>query len=361
MFKFKWLIFLACISLASAACTPITQCNVQEDLLVPAQTRAPGAPLEQEWFPTPAPLAPQPRFGVGVPSGKLSEKVAGWLGVSWYLTWSASSWDAPPGVEFWPMVRVSQTGFRPDVARLAQLAALHPGATWIVGNEPDVVCWQDDVPPRQYAMAYHVIYTTIKGADPTARVAVAGVAQPTELRLRYLDQVLASYLEFTGQTMPVDVWTLHAYILNEQRDSWGAGIPAGFSDMVGETVEVDQHDDMGIFRQRLLRFRQWMAARGYRERELAVTEYGILMPPDYGFEPERVRSFMWESFDYFRTATDPEVGLLSDGNRLVQRWAWFSVNDRLYPAGDLVNPVSEQLTQAGRDFADYVRTQMNKR
>ncbi len=313
-------------------------------------TRLPtGTPLS--WS-----LAPYPRFGVGVPLGKLSAEIAGWLGVGWYVTWSARTWDAPPGVEFWPMVRVSQTGFRPAAAELASLVAAHPGATWIAGNEPDVVEWQDDVPPRQYAEIYHDVYTLIKSADPTARVAIAAVSQPTELRLRYLDQVLEAYRSRYGEPMPVDVWTVHMYILNEQRDSWGTGIPPGFSEAVGELIEIDQHDDLAIFQRRLLRFRQWMAAAGYRERELAITEYGILMPPDYGFGPERVRRFMWATFDYFQTATDPQVGLPSDDNRLVQRWAWFSLYDPNYE-GDLFDPTTGQLTPAGRDFAEYVRTQ----
>jgi hypothetical protein len=118
---------------------------------------------------------------------------------------------------------------------------------------------------------------------------------------------------------------------------------------------VDQHDDLDIFRQGILRFRQWMAAHGYRDCELAITEYGILMPADYGFGPERVRNFMWATFDYFQTATDPQVGLPSDGDRLVQRWAWYSLYDPRY-GGSLADPGSGQLTDAGRDFAEYVQT-----
>ncbi len=345
--------------LALTACVPITPCGQERGIIIPIDP-APPAPtkLEGNWLPVPAQIPPQPGFGVGVPADELSPEVAGLLGVSWYLTWAPFSWNAPPGVDFWPMVRVSQLDIWPSLGEIAQLAAEHPGATWIVGNEPDVECLQDDMPPRQYAMAYHSVYSAIKGADPTARVAIAGVAQSTELRLRYLDQVLDSYREFTGDPMPIDVWTLHAYVLNEQRDSWGSGIPAGFAEAAGELVEIDQHDDIELFKQRILRFRQWMAARGYRDCELAVTEYGILMPPDYGFDAERVSRFMWATFDYFQTATDPQVGLPSDGNRLVQRWAWFSSSFWQYPTSDLIDPATGQLTQVGHAFAEYVRTRV---
>ncbi len=309
--------------------------------------------VQEEATAQPVLMSPRPRFGAGVPSGQLSTQVAGRLGLSWFLTWEAYVRDAPAGIEFWPMVRPLQVGLDPDATMLARLAAARPGATWTVGNEPDVK-WQDNLTPQQYATFYHQVYTLIKAADPTARLAPAAISQPTELRLRYLDQVLDSYRQSYGQPLPADVWTIHAYILNEQRDSWGTDIPPGFSEAQGELIDIEHHDDMDIFRWRILRFRQWMARQGYRDQELAVTEYGLLMPEDYGFDPERVRRFMWATFDYFQTATDSQVGLPSDGNRLVQRWAWFSVNDEMYPAGDLVDPASGQLTPAGQAFAEYV-------
>jgi hypothetical protein len=321
-------------------------------MLTPSQL-ASATPVQEEATPQPVLMSPRPRFGAGAPAGQLSAQVAGRLGLGWFLTWDTYARDTPAGIEFWPMVRPVRVGLEPDADTLARLAAAYPGATWTVGNEPDVK-WQDNLAPQQYAAFYHQVYTLIKAADPTARLAPAGISQPTELRLRYLDQVLDSYRQLYGQPLPADVWTVHAYILNEQRDSWGTDIPPGFSDSYGELVDIEQHDDIDIFRQRILRFRQWMASRGYRDRELAVTEYGLLMPEDYGFGPERVRRFMWATFDYFRTATDAQVGLPSDGNHLVQRWAWFSVNDEMYPAGNLVDPTSGQLTPAGQAFAEYV-------
>jgi hypothetical protein len=303
---------------------------------------------------TPAPPVRRAGFGAGIPSGSLSVEAANALGLSWGVVWSTGC-STPAGVECWLTVRVSQNGFRPDAAQLAAQVVARPGAMWMVGNEPDVI-WQDNVTARQYAIHYHDVYTLIKQADPTARVAVGGVSQPTPLRLRYLDQALDSYRELYGQPMPVDAWTVHMYILREERGSWGTDIPPGFVENTGELVEIDQHDDMDIFRRYVGDFRRWMTQRGYRDCELAVTEYGILMPEDYGFPPARVRKFMWATFDYFLTATDAATGLPADGNRLVQRWAWFSVNDKLYPAGDLVNPATGQLTPAGVSFAEYVQT-----
>ena len=100
-------------------------------------------------------------------------------------------------------------------------------------------------------------------------------------------------------------------------------------------MDVDQHDDLALLATQVRAMRSWMAANGYAGRPLWITEYGILMPPAYGFHRNRVASFMTGSFDLFRTLCDEEIGLASDGGRLVQRWNWFSTRAPQFPAGDL--------------------------
>jgi hypothetical protein len=79
--------------------------------------------------------------------------------------------------------------------------------------------------------------------------------------------------------------------------------------------------------------------------------------PGYDFDAARVRTFMLRTFDYFSTAADPELGFPADGNRLVQRWAWYSLNDRLFEGhpsrSHLFEPDDKQITVLGRAFADY--------
>ena len=55
-----------------------------------------------------------------------------------------------------------------------------------------------------------------------------------------------------------------------------------------------------------------------------ITEYGILLPEEYGFTTEQVEVYMLDSFDLFDTLRHDELGLAEDEGRLVQRWAWFS-------------------------------------
>lgn len=323
------------------------------------------SPLQRPTIrPTPEPPPPlaEPytlrwRVGVGVPDGRSSLPYA-WDTVrpGWYLNWSVgytdTVWADSPitptltvddlvvpaddqiGMAFMPMVRVRQGTLAPPAPWLAATARLLPGRTWLIGNEPDVK-WQDGTPAAAYARAYHDAYTAIKQADPTAQVAIGGVSQITPLRLAYLDAVLAAYQAEFGEPMPVDVWTMHAFVLQEKADDWGVDIPPGMDATAGETWAIEDHDDLALVELQVRRMREWMRDQGHQDKPLWVTEYGILMPAGYGFTPERVRRFLIGSFDLFLHLRDPEIGYNLDDDRLVQRWVWFSTDYPLYPTGDL--------------------------
>jgi hypothetical protein len=277
------------------------------------------------------------------------------LGIGWYLNWNVRASPAHPGgAAFWQMVRVSEGGYRPDAGTIRAAAAANPGSFWIIGNEPDVR-WQDNATPERYAELYHELYRLLKAADPTCRVVIGGVTQPTPLRLSYLERALSTYRERYGAPMPVDVWNVHGFILREERGAWGVDIPPGVGAEAGVLYEIEDHDDLTIFRRQILAFRRWMADQGEREKPLVVSEYGILMPSDYGFDAERVRAFMEGSFDFFLTATDDAVGYPRDGNRLVQWWCWYSLAapQDYYPTGNLFDPATKALTPLGTAFAAY--------
>lgn len=300
----------------------------------------------------PALPAGRERFGVGVPVGSIADYPVEHLGIGWYVNWRVEVSPARPGgVAFWQMVRVSEGGYRPDAETIRAAALANPGSVWLIGNEPDVE-WQDGITPDRYAELYHELYSLLKSIDPTCRVAIGGVTQPTPLRLAYLDRVLAAYQNRYGGPMPVDIWNVHGFLLREERDSWGVGIPPGFDDVThGSLLEIDGHDDLLAFREQIVAFRRWMADRGQRDRPLVLSEYGILMPWDYGFGQERVEAFMLATFDLLQTASDDAIGYLPDGNRLVQWWCWYSLADTVYPTGNLFDPVTRLPTALGAAFA----------
>ncbi len=308
---------------------------------------------------TPAPISPalytlRQRVGVGLPLPDRAAHPLSELRPGWYLDWHTSeSPGRPGGAEYAQMVRIPRGAIEPDLATITQIAQKNPGALWLIGNEMDVI-WQDSDTPEQYVAAYHEVYATVKQADPASRIAIGGVSEPSPLRLQYLDRVLQTYRQRYGQDMPIDVWNVHNFILPEQHGSWGVDIPPGIAASSGLDYQIDDHDNLTYFTLQLIDFRRWMAQHGYRDKELIVSEYGILMYADYGFDYARVRRFMLGSFDVMLNTTDAELGLPADGNRLVQRWCWYSLSDTDYPTGNLADASTSALTPLGNDFKAYL-------
>jgi hypothetical protein len=323
----------------------------------------------------PAPLC---RFGVnGTPDDTVTDASLGQLRVGWYQRYTTVLTPSPPsGAEFVQTIRLSQTGANtyrtsPSAAQIRLVAAANPGSMWLIGNEPDRRYYQDDLVPHVYAAAYHDLYALLKSADPTARILAGSIVQATEVRLRYLDMVLAAYQQAYGEPMPVDAWSIHGFVLNEvsceknpdpeHLGCSGAEIPPGIDDAVGLVLDpadtpphdwIERNDDFDIFSANIVRFRQWMAQKGYRHTPLLLTEYGVLIPGIFPtFTTARVNAFMNRTFDYLLVARDASIGLPADDYRLVQRLSWFSTTEQDYN-GFLFWPNS-QLTEMGLNYKAY--------
>lgn len=290
------------------------------------------------------------RWGIGVAGGSLANYDIAPLRLGWYLNWGIS--PSPGGLMYGQMVRMYNGALRQDLGTITAVAEANPGALWLIGNEPDVR-WQDSTTPGAYAAVYHQVHTAIKAVDPTAVIAIGGISQPTPLRMRYLDAVLASYRQQFGTEMPIDAWNIHNFILREERGSWGVDIPPGMADNQGILYEIEDSGNLDHFRQQIVAFRRWMADRGYQNYPLIVSEYGIPMPVDYGFPADRVGRFLTGTFDYFLSAADPALGYPADNYRLVQLWCWYSLSDANYN-GHLFDPATGGMTAVGAAWAAYV-------
>lgn len=289
------------------------------------------------------------------------------LSLGWYLNYSANaSVGVPEAIKHSAIISLEQTDYENDTyatnpppATIQQLAATNPGKTWYIGNEPDRVHFQNDLEPHVYAEAYHDLYHLLKAADPTAVVVAGTIVQATPVRLMYLDMVLDHYKTTYGAAMPVDAWSIHGFILNEvscdydPTNCFGADVPRGVDVGFGEIVSIEDNDNYDLFVERIVRFRSWMAEHGYRDTPLYMSEFGILMPADFGFDAARVNTFMDRTFTYMQDATNPALGYPYDGNRLVQRWAWYSVADALNFNGWLYSPVSKELSAMGENYAAF--------
>lgn len=286
------------------------------------------------------------------------------LRAGWYIDYTASATPSKPGdTEFFPVIRLVQTSpttydYSPKGQVLLDSIAANPKVHWLIGNEPDRRGFQDDIEPQLYAEAYHELYNLIKANDPDAQVIAGTIVQPTPVRLKYLDLVLSSYQQKYSQAMPVDGWSIHNFILNEVSceydpgNCWGAGIPPGINDDFGEVLTIQQNDSIDLFKERIVRFRQWMKDNGYGGDPLYLTEYGVLMPQDFGFDFARVNAFMSASFDYMSTAVDAQLGDPNDEYRLVQRWAWYSTTDSSFN-GWLFDGATKAPTPYGDNYRNY--------
>jgi len=273
------------------------------------------------------------------------------LNASWYLDWKTTPVSSAVKPEYWQMIRLSKNGTHPFINEIVRLVNNFPGHVWIIGNEPDNI-WQDNLDYSQFTRFYHDLYYLIKYYDPTAQIAIGAISQPTPLRLKYLNMVLVEYMNLYGHKLPLDWWTIHAYVLREEKNSWGADIPPGFDDQFGELYEIEDHDNLKIFQQNILNFRNWMSANGYQNKPLAITEFGILLPQELGFKPEIVANYLSSSFDWLYTTKDSEFGYASDDFLLVQKFAWFSLGDKIYPVADLVDFDHMKLSLVGERFKE---------
>ncbi len=314
------------------------------------------------------------RFGTNLIPNHITPPIAGLdlmaLRVGWYIDYSASNLPVRPnGIEYTPMIHLTQTGpnsysTTPSSAMLESAIAANPGADWLIGNEPDRRFFQDDIEPHVYARAYHDLYELIKAADPVARIFAGSIVQPTPLRLQYLDLILTSYFDQFSEAMPVDGWSIHNFILNEASCNyyddlaicWGADIPPGIDVRDGLRITIDENDRFDLFVQQIMRFRQWMASRGYGGKPVYLSEFGVLMPPRFGFPPSRINTFMDNTFDYLLGTTDPMLGDPTDGYHLIQRFSWYSTSDNTYN-GYLFERQGEadpyNLSEMGVNFTTY--------
>lgn len=353
--------------------------RAQEHPNVPRASAGVAAPREQTQLYLPLVLknyvAPAPlwRFGVSPIRRPLTDydytdMVS--MRFGWYMNFGATgNAPEPYGIEYSPTIRVKQWKLKdgstwtqccvdcpyvtpytytvsPDVSQIQAMATSRPGMMWVIGNEIERIdggtgycSRQDEILPELYAQAYHDLYYTIKNTDSTAQVAIGGLIGFTDLRRQYLDRVWAEYARLYSETMPVDVWNVHAYVLQEKRNEWGSSIPAGFPEIdTGTLYTVLDNKDFSKAWLFVVAMRTWMNQNGQRNKPLVTNEYGVNMPawvecPTYPdttgcpFTPEQVRdSFLYPSFNYFLNQTDTTIGYPADGNRLIQRWNWWSLD-----------------------------------
>jgi len=353
------------------------------------------------------------RYGVATTKNSTQYQLVDDFGAGWWLNFQANYTEpAANGAEFVHLIWVQQDKdgngdylnsyqVTPpmDDHGLGYLLLSRPGHMWLVGNEVDrgpdpgsTVSVQGDTMPELYAEIYHDVYHYIKEWDPTALVAPSALIEFTPGRAQYLDKVWNRYKALYRETLPVDFWNTHLYILPE-KELWSgkanniASIALGTDPLLARTDAggnpancalddvycLAEHDNMDVFAEQVVLMRQWMKDHGYQNYPLIISEYAILykyevqgdscvVMDEYGncFTPQRVAQFASNTFNYLSTETDPELGYPYDGGRLVQQWLWYGVYHTTdFAVSNLATsglpPLN--LTPAGQEFYNAARAE----
>lgn len=144
--------------------------------------------------------------GVSLP-GESAQVRLSQTGATWYLDYTANLSDEPPGFAKAAMVRCGPSNTT-DLSTVAQIAASHPGHTWIICNEPDVA--DQDGGRMDYTQIIRDYVNTIKLADPTATTVGPNV--------------LSTSIGWTNSTSMFDITGVHVYVPYDQLphalDAW---------------------------------------------------------------------------------------------------------------------------------------------
>jgi hypothetical protein len=315
------------------------------------------------------------RFGITAPYPLNGLDISN-IGVSSFLNWTV---DPDPGMpanmNFVHILRVSDAEFQGYWNDLPANLVEYPGAIWEIGNEPDTTYDQDSITAAVYAQRFYNMAVYIRSHDANARILFGTIVQPTPIRIRYLTQAWNALVTLAGSVEKasalIDVWAIHAFILNEQPGEWGTGVPPGFENDHADAItisipsQISQTYSINIFEANVQRMRNFMASIGERNKPLWITEYGSLFPSEnypgnnyYLVSQQDTAIFMINTFIYLLSATDSSIGLSSDGNHLVQKWYWWSLNDYLWDmGGSLFNPANNNaITTVGNYFVNFTQS-----
>ena len=184
------------------------------------------------------------------------------LGVSWWYNYGSTPTN-PTGANKVLLVRTNVPALSSaDLQAMAATAS--PGAYWMIGNEPNVP-GQDDVSPAAYAQLYNYYATAIKQLDPQAKLVAANILNWSTTCLNcggftsgqsWVAGFLQEYQNRYGGPPTVDVWGIHAYIID-----WGS-LP-----MVNSDLAVQQIDGLRAYLDSL---------PAQANKPIWLTEFGVI-------------------------------------------------------------------------------------
>ena len=291
----------------------------------PAVVAAQKEPAANERFPL-----KQDRFGtLGAPASKEDWDLLGarwfksgdcyWQGGDWvpnsavqpwlllrprmYFTGNNRVWNPPPKPPTWHYRDKTRKFIEENKDRIGIIA---------LGNS---ICFADiesgyyDI--DEYVKWYHDSYEFVHRLNPRIKIAPGdlqsawGGLQGTEQIEAYLKAYQGKY----GEKMPIDALGLHCYITGNNPPEWAKP----------EVISVD------TFKKKIGAMRSFMKRAGLQQTAFVITEMGVFnhhCRPQLT-EPQLIE-IMKGAIEFMEgpEGVDKELGMPSDGYRLVQKWSY---------------------------------------
>lgn len=232
-----------------------------------------------------------------------------------YFTGNNRVWNPPPKPPSWEYRDKTRRFLQENKDRIGIIA---------LGNSicfADIESGYDDA--EEYVTWYHDFYEFVHGLNAHIKIAPGdlqaawGGLQGTEKIESYLDAYRKQY----GRKMPIDALGLHCYITGNKPPDWA------------EPEQVRPE----TFEHKIRAMRAFMKRVGLRDKALVITEMGVF---NHHCEPrltqEQIVAFMKSAIEFMEgpAGVDRDLGMPSDGDRLVQKWS-YSAFPHLVRAGEL--------------------------
>jgi len=245
---------------------------------------------------------------------------------------------------------IAKDSHTPALNAAQQIYQSHPtwfnaSTPWQIGSRPGLDCYTTQPSasgPRyyqtdQYASDFHLWHDQIKSIDSkfqvmTGSIVLGNLTNYKDDNFDFIKNTINDYYRQTHQQMPIDVFNVQIII------------------------GPDTAAPLDTFKSAVKTFRQWLLSAGYSKSEMRIG-YGI---SDNGISQASAVDFLQQSTKWLMDADangnfDSQLGLSADGNRLVQAWAWYPLND---PSTNFQNSSlfdsNGHLTSLGLAYADLV-------
>jgi len=299
------------------------------------------------------------RFGtLGAPNSKAEWEVLGavwfkagdcfWQGGEWvaqggaqpwllmrprmYFTGNNRVWNPPPNEPSWGYRDKTKKFIEDNKDRIGLIA---------MGNS---ICFADIesgyYDPEEFVTWYHDFREFVHGLNPDIKV-IPGDMQAAWGSLSGGGQIRAYqdvYRKRYGEEMQIDAIGLHCYITGNKPPDWAKP----------EVISVD------TFKKKIRDMRTFMKSAGLQDSAFVITEMGVF---NHHCEPkltdQQLIEIMKGAIEFMEgpEGIDQEIGMPSDGYRLVQKWS-YSAFPHLVKNGQLT-----PLGQAYREMVDKFKPQ----